>query len=163
MNTVDSTVGMGSVYREAGRENARESPLKIAGFLPTLLIGRDRPSGRNEIVRMLDQLFGNNPANMERALSRASLRHELLSKNLANVNTPGYKRQDVDFAMVLDQEVDRRTAIRTDRGSIRTDGNSVDLEQEVVAMAETELRYQMLTEVTSRYFSGLKNVIREGR
>lgn len=114
-------------------------------------------------MRMLDQLFGNNPANMERALSRASLRHELLSKNLANVNTPGYKRQDVDFAMVLDQEVDRRTSIRTDRGSIRTDGNSVDLEQEVVAMAETELRYQMLTEITSRYFSGLKNVIREGR
>lgn len=112
---------------------------------------------------MLDQLFGNNPANMERALSRASLRHELLAKNLANINTPGYKRQDVDFAMVLDQEVDRRTAIRTDRGSIRTDGNSVDLEQEIVAMAETELRYQMLTEVTSRYFSGLKNVIREGR
>ena len=117
---------------------------------------------------MLDQLFGSNPANFERAMSRASQRHELLSENLANVNTPGYKRKDMDFAIQLGDELGKSKSFlsneaTTDRGSVRVDGSSVDLEKEVVEMADTELRYQMLSEVTSRYFSGLKNVIREGR
>lgn len=113
-------------------------------------------------MRMLDQLFGSHPGNLERALDRATLRHELLSKNLANVNTAGYKRKDIDFTMALDEAMEEAEP-KTDMGSIRSDGSSVDLEKEVVAMAETELRYQLLTEMTSRYFSGLQNVIREGR
>ena len=53
--------------------------------------------------------------------------------------------------------------IQITEGSIRRDGNSVDLESEVVALAETDLHYRMLSEMTGRYFSGLKSVIREGR
>ena len=129
-------------------------------------------------MSMLDQLFGAQPANLERALDRTSLRHQLLTKNLANVNTPGYKRQDVDFAITLDQEMDRfrpesigaRGAKSQDEGApladgqdVRLDGSSVDLEREVVEISDTELRYQMRTDMTGRYFAGLKNVIREGR
>lgn len=125
---------------------------------------------------MFDQMFGSQPANLQRALDRASLRHQLISKNLANVNTPGYKRQDIEFGITLDQEMkkpfgrntDRSTffgdeELTTDMGSNRIDGSSVDLEKEVVAMAETELHFQTLTEMTSRYFSDLKSVIREGK
>ena len=39
----------------------------------------------------------------------------------------------------------------------------MDMEKEVMALAETELRYQMLTDMTASYFRGLKNVIKEGR
>jgi flagellar basal-body rod protein FlgB len=135
---------------------------------------------------MLNDLFGPHAGNLQRALDRTSMRHSLLTKNLANVNTPGYKRQDLDFATELERA--RQPLARSTRnadalgfrngdntnqlepmapvdrnGSVRIDGNSVDLEGEVVAIAETEIRYQTLTEMTSRYFSGLKNVIREGR
>jgi flagellar basal-body rod protein FlgB len=139
-------------------------PLKIAGHRADKT---DEPKytfrSRSFAMRMMDQLFGSHPGNLERALDRASLRHELLSKNLANVNTPGYKRQDIDFAITLDEEMNKQAEPTTYTGSVRSDGSSVDLESEVVAMAETELRYQLLTEMTSRYFSGLQNVIREGR
>jgi flagellar basal-body rod protein FlgB len=99
-------------------------------------------------------------------MSRSTQRHSLLSANLANVNTPNYKRQDLDFAITLQKESGRlaeRPLARTDHANPRLDGNTVNLEQEVVGLAETELRYQALTEITARYFSGLKNVIREGR
>lgn len=56
-----------------------------------------------------------------------------------------------------------RSGATTDEREIRIDGSSVDLEKEVTAMAETELRYQALTDMTASYFSGLKNVIREGK
>lgn len=129
-------------------------------------------------------------------MSRATQRQSLLSANLANVNTPGYKRRDIGFDIALEKALDVSQAIpsatgtlsvrtaatvgatemskfdkmREDRalkngepGSLRLDGNNVDLEKEVMAIAETELRYQALSDMAARYFSGLKNVIREGR
>jgi flagellar basal-body rod protein FlgB len=114
-------------------------------------------------VPYLDNLFGPQSKNLERALDRSTQRHALLVGNLANVNTPGYKRRDLDFNIVLEQERGKMGGVEVDRGSIRIDGNSVDLEQEVMQISQTELRYQTLTEMTSRYFSGLRNVIREGR
>lgn len=122
-------------------------------------------------MQMLDRLFGPQTNNLQRALGRTTQRHALLTENLANVNVPGYKRKDVDFAMELETAESmrdgkpQRAQLRglEAKGSVRIDGNSVDMEQEVANMGETELRYQMLTEITSRYFSGLKSVIREGR
>ncbi len=122
----------------------------------------------------LDNLFGPHLNNLQFALSRAAHRHSLLSTNLANVNTPGYKRRDLDFNIALQEEIERtpprlgdwrdRKRQQDENGtSIRVDGNNVDLEHEVMSLAETELRYQALADFTSEYFGGLKNVIREGR
>ena len=104
-------------------------------------------------------------------MNLATRRHQALSNNLANVNTPGYKRQDVDFNLHLDDElskagghVDRASRqTTTDQNSLRLDGNNVDLEREVMSIAETELRYQALTDMAASYFAGMKNIIREGR
>jgi flagellar basal-body rod protein FlgB len=111
--------------------------------------------------------------NLQHALGRSAQRHSLLTQNLANLNTPGYKRKDLDFGIALQEEVGRRNKLdewrrehsgrQADTSSIRVDGSNVDLEREVFDIAETELRYQALTDMTASYFSGLKNVIREGR
>lgn len=115
----------------------------------------------------LDNLFGPQLGNLQNALGRASQRHALLTNNLANVNTPGYKRQDMDFNIALQDEMDKPTlqpvGAQTAGPAQRLDGNGVDMEKEVMSIAETELRYQALTDMTSNYFSGLKNVIREGK
>ena len=119
----------------------------------------------------LDGLFGSHLGNLERSLDRTTLRQGLIANNIANVNTPGYKRKDVDFGIELNkamgdsgsQLMGNDAEIKTTYGSNRRDGNSVDLEGEVVHMAETENRYRLLSEMTTRYFNGLKNVIREGR
>ena len=121
-------------------------------------------------MKILDQLFNPQIANLEKALDRTTLRHSLLSGNLANVNTPGYKRKDVDFGIVLEGELSghqfklRGPGSRANDGAvIRQDGSSVDLESEVMGMAETELRYQALTDMTARYFANLKGVIRDAK
>lgn len=119
---------------------------------------------------MLEKLFGTHSLNLQRAMSKATQRQSLLSQNLANGNTPGYQRKDIDFDIRLEAEEQkgpRRSPLLSGRspsgGPPRSNGNSVDLEKEVVAIAETELRFQTLAELTSRHFSGLKNVIRGGR
>ena len=50
-----------------------------------------------------------------------------------------------------------------DEGSVRVDGSSVDAEQEAMGVAQTELRFSTISDMTASYFSGLKNAIREGR
>lgn len=125
-------------------------------------------------MRILDNLFGPHSENVRRALDKTSGRYQLLASNLANLSTPGYVRRDADFAVELIR-AERKPTLHgpmlarrgpqgiAQRGGLRVDGNGVDPEREVMAMSQTELRYQMLTEFASRYFSGLRNVIREGR
>lgn len=119
---------------------------------------------------VLEKLFGTHSLNLQRAMSKATQRQSLLSQNLANGNTPGYQRKDIDFDIRLEAEEQkglRRSPLLSGRsqsgGPPSSNGNSVDLEKEVVAIAETELRFQTLAELTSRHFSGLKSVIRGGR
>lgn len=122
-------------------------------------------------MSVLKTLFGPQADTFQRALSATTKRHTALSANLANLNTPGYKRQDFDFNISLDEaEAHRKEMMGELNGgqnaggaSLRLDGNNVDLEQEVMSLAETELRYQAVTDMASSYFSGMKNVIREGR
>lgn len=125
---------------------------------------------RGTDVKLLDSFFGPYSENLRSAMGRTTQRHGLLTANLANVNTPGYKRKDMDFSIALEGEMRSESlltranrGVRTDTGSVRVDGNSAVLEQEMVGIAETELRYQMLSELTSRYFRGLKETIKEGR
>lgn len=135
-------------------------------------------------MRILDNLFGEHALRLQRALGRTSERHSLLLGNLANANTPGYKRKDMDFALKL-SEADDGLQLRTtdprhiddddfsdfdmqeesaeDGRSITMDGNSVSLEDEVAALAETQLHYNAISLASKRMFQGLKDVIREGR
>jgi flagellar basal-body rod protein FlgB len=122
---------------------------------------------------MLDGLFPSHLSNLQKGLDRTVQRQGLLMTNLANANVQGYKRKDVDFNITLEDEMSRGGSslnsfggdggVQENQGSVRLDGSSVDTEQEAMGIAQTELRYQTLSDLTASYFSGLKNVIREGK
>jgi flagellar basal-body rod protein FlgB len=125
-------------------------------------------------VRILEGLFNPQLDRFQESMGRTTQRQGLLMGNLANVNTPGYRRRDMDFHIKLnDQMRPLQSRLAGARGGTQgagrvdvdgqVNGNTVNLEQEVMALAETELRYTMLTEMTSRYFAGMKNAIREGK
>ena len=114
---------------------------------------------------MLDRLFAGGLNNLERGLDRAAQRQGLLMDNLANANVPGYKRRDMDFNVALQDEMGQTPSGEPEEaeGSVRVDGSSVDPEQEALGIAQTELRFQTISDMTAGYFAGLKNAIREGR
>ena len=106
-------------------------------------------------------------------------RNELISNNIANQDTPGYKRQDIDFESQLSQalknqkytsidakvknvELSRlKGRIYTDYGdfSYRVDGNNVDPEQEQVELASNQLKYQGLIQAMTKEFANIKSVL----
>ena len=92
---------------------------------------------------------------LERAIQGAGLRHEALASNLANINTPGYKRQDVDFHSALQAAMPGGTdavaaapiaAAFDSSAPMRPDGNSVDIDAEAANLAQNALTYEVLTQ-----------------
>lgn len=115
---------------------------------------------------MLDRLFPSHLTDLQNGLDLAAKRQGLLMDNLANASVPGYKRRDLDFSVTLQDEMGQGfgpSGTGEDEGSVRVDGSSVDPEHEAMGVAETELRFGTISDMTAGYFAGLKSAIREGR
>lgn len=117
---------------------------------------------------------------LDKAADASWLRNEAIGNNISNVDTPGYKRQDVAFEAVLKsalgssryETTDAKVAsIRTNRlaprvftdyanYSYRLDGNNVDIENENVMLAENQLKYQGLITSINQEFANLKAVMK---
>ena len=117
---------------------------------------------------------------LNRAAGAAWQRNEAISNNIANVDTPGYKRQDVAFESVLQQALGNNRYQSMDdkvanvnlsrlRGrayvdyanySYRLDGNNVDIENENVMLAENQLKYQGLISSINQEFTNLQTVMK---
>jgi flagellar basal-body rod protein FlgB len=95
---------------------------------------------------------------LERTIQGASQRNEALAANLANANTPGYQRVDVDFHSTLAQAMGQsqptaslRTAsfsTQTDgTGATRADGSTVDVDAESAKLAANGLEHQTAVQI----------------
>lgn len=100
-------------------------------------------------------------------LQAAELRHQVLSQNLANVNTPGYQRLDVDFeaqlAKVMAGEQSSEALVpqivEDNSASMRADGNNVDIDKEVGQLSKNATLYQMYTELLNSQFRSMQQAI----
>jgi len=101
-------------------------------------------------------LFDNTQLALERAISGAALRQEVLANNMANAETPGFRRSDVDFQSALasamktgDPRAIESTTFtqQTDSTVMRADGNGVDIDVESANMAKNGLEYEALVSV----------------
>ena len=113
------------------------------------------------------------------ALRSCSARHRALADNIANVDTPGFIRQDLQFEEALAAAV--HTARRApQRGAeivsafraepqrdwslpARADGNNVDIDREMVMLARNALRYQAAGEVLAARVRTLRSAIQGAR
>lgn len=106
---------------------------------------------------------------LSKAMDGLSLRHQVISDNLANVNTPGFKAKDVRFEDELSSAIVRgspgsaKPVIYECRGKTRLDGNSVDINMEAAKMAETTVLYAAMSRLISERFALLRTAITEGR
>lgn len=122
-----------------------------------------------------------------KALDGSWLRNQLITNNLANSNTPGFKRQDVDFQKVLQDFLGQgelrmvRTntkhmplnqgaeegitfSVDTEYGtSVRRDENNVNMDVEMAELAKNQLYYSTVVDSVNSDIRRLRTAIREGR
>ena len=134
---------------------------------------------------MLEQLVSSSTLDIgSRALAAASLLHEVLSNNIANVNTPNFRRSHVRFEDLLQKELGLAEdplmkVVRTHdrhfplafRGkahgvieqdsttNMRLDGNNVDIDIEMAEVAKNQLYYSALANRMGGYVSKIKSII----
>ncbi|PKM49892.1 MAG: flagellar basal body rod protein FlgB [Firmicutes bacterium HGW-Firmicutes-7] len=115
----------------------------------------------------------NNTNVLAKALDASWLKSEAISNNIANVDTPGYKRSDVVFESYLQQALDSKGRIK--QGSLsrvspkvikdntnlsyRIDGNNVDIDTEMAYMAQNQIKYNTLISQVNYNFNRLKMVL----
>jgi flagellar basal-body rod protein FlgB len=117
-------------------------------------------------------LFDTTQVALERTIQGAGLRQTALASNLANANTPGYQRVDVDFHSALSRAlgqgtgasaaVDRTSfSIEADRsvGANRADGGSLDPDAEAAKMAANALEQQAAVQVAAARTAILKSAM----
>ena len=120
---------------------------------------------------MINGLFSNtNYDASKRMLDVAQLRHEALASNIANVETPGYKRVDLpkDFSKefaarlrsgTLNELSTPSLAQDTKTTSPRRDGNNVEIDKELLEMSANTAQYDTLAEFVSNSLRQLKVAI----
>ena len=134
-----------------------------------------------------NRIFDSAPINLlEKALVGSSLRHKVITNNIANINTPGYKKMDVSFeeelAAAADASEGRQTLARThpnhllpgsansrpnrirtiDNTSLRSDGNNVDIDAEMAAMTKNNIFYNTVAQRIGGYYNNIKLAIKGG-
>lgn len=119
---------------------------------------------------------------LDKAADASWKRENVITNNIANGDTPGFKRQDVDFESVLQRELgySKYTALdkkirdlNTDLSglsvdpytdssnySYRLDKNNVDVDTEQVELASEQMRYQLLTNAVNSNFNRITAVIK---
>ena len=140
---------------------------------------------------MLDQIFNSSDFNyLPRAMTAANIRHEIISNNIANVNTPNYRKSVVEFEDLLARELygeepdgklkmtrthDKHlpfkpfdfhatpTIIQDNTTIMRTDDNNVDIDIEMASMAKNQLYYNTIVTELSSHVARIKNAITSGQ
>ncbi|KMT21696.1 flagellar basal body rod protein FlgB [Clostridium cylindrosporum] len=119
------------------------------------------------------------------AIDASAARGKVISNNIANVNTPGFKESTVKFEENLQQAVknnsislkttnkrhisDRKDfnsgyTVETDKStSMRPDGNNVDIEKEMVELSSNNMYYNFLISRINGNISTKRYIISEGR
>jgi len=135
---------------------------------------------------VIRNIFSNTKV-LDKALDATWLRNEVISNNIANVDTPGFKKSAVRFedelkAAKMQRNIEgnrtRQNHMDVGRASIdrivpevfspsgismREDGNNVDIDAEMAALANNTVMYNYLVQKITREFQRIRNVIMEGR
>lgn len=141
---------------------------------------------------MLEQIFNSmNFDYLPRGMTAASIRQEVISHNIANVNTPNYRKTTLEFEDLLAREIygeepqdgklqmtrtnDRHlphkpldyhaepTMVEDMTTIMRTDDNNVDIDIEMATLAKNQLYFNALATQMNNYVTKMKNAITSGQ
>jgi len=117
---------------------------------------------------------------LEKFIDYCSTKNKVISKNIANIGTENYKRQDVDFKSILSENMGQMKAtnskhlklpennkpefeISKDNSLDNVSGvNNVDIDQEMSELAANSIQFRFASRKIGDYYRGLQNVIKGG-
>ena len=109
-------------------------------------------------------MLGITGAQLERYMDLLSARQKLVASNIANVDTPGYRTQDIDFQAEFRNAVGSIAHPQAVEGlAVRNDGNNVSIDRETRLLSENALRFNVASGLMRASIRTLRAAIEEGR
>lgn len=117
---------------------------------------------------------------LEKFIDYCSTKNKVISKNIANIGTENYKRQDVDFKSILSENMGQMNTtnpkhlkltqnnkpnfeITKDNSLDNVSGvNNVDIDQEMSELAANSIQFRFASRKIGDYYRNLQNVIKGG-
>ena len=122
---------------------------------------------------------------LEKTLNGLDLRNKAISNNIANVDTPNYKRRSVSFRNELKSAIEGNNDLavtnnkhinlgagslnevqpqvnKNESTSFRNDGNNVSIDKEMAELAKNSLEYRAIVKQVSNQFNRMGSVIQKG-
>lgn len=118
-----------------------------------------------------------------RGLDASWTKNEVISSNIANIDTPGYKKQKVQFGDLLNGELSNLSSLKTTNSkhiqinnsgsayvnvstdmsttNMRTDENNVNIDEEMSDLSKNQIYYNVLSQRATGEITKLQNAIRE--
>ena len=106
---------------------------------------------------------------LSRLLDSADLRHRVIAQNLANVNTPGYREQEVSFEAAFARALQQRgeagavgvkaQVVAGAGGRERADGNNVDIDQQMGSLTRNALLFNTVSQLLTSRLSMMRDAI----
>jgi flagellar basal-body rod protein FlgB len=102
---------------------------------------------------------------LEHYMDLLGKRQQLVTANIANADTPGYRTKDIDFQFEFMSQMESATPHVIDAPNLptRNDGNNVDMERESRLLAENALRFNLATNLLRGEIRGVRSAIQEGK
>jgi flagellar basal-body rod protein FlgB len=113
---------------------------------------------------MVDPTTDTTTAALGKYMDLLSARQKLITSNIANVDTPGYRTQDIDFQSEFQSAINgSATPVNVPGLKTNNDGNNVSLDRETRLLSENALRFSIASQLIKGQLSTLKMAIDEGK
>lgn len=108
-------------------------------------------------------LFSQSISFLEKSMDTRMDSQRVIAANLANVDTPGFTAQKVDFQATMDQAIaglDKPTVVEASTApAFALDGNNVDMEEEMSSLQQNKLLYSVTSQILGAKFRQLNTAI----
>lgn len=128
------------------------------------------------------KIFDQTMNTLENSLQYSTTKNKTISNNIANIDTPNYKAQDVSFRSMLQDASENLQLKNTNNQHFKKttnnsphvittknnatynhNGNNVDIDKEMADLAENQLHYRSLVDRLNGKFQTIQNVVRGGK
>lgn len=115
---------------------------------------------------------------LSKILDYRAAKTEVISSNIANIDTPGYKAKEFDFEKILNQtenslnlkttkdqhikindDSDINSLVQESDRESRADGNNVDLDKEMLELNKNSINYNLTAHFVKKKFNKIKETI----
>ncbi|TYP00216.1 flagellar basal-body rod protein FlgB [Geothermobacter ehrlichii] len=122
-------------------------------------------------------LFDKSFATLQKVLELRQKRQQVIASNIANAETPGYHPRRLEFESELQSALTTKGGIKRTRprhlgsggdvssvtGRVRTEMDAVNVDQEMVTLAENQILYEAAVQMLNKKIGLLKYVAQDGR